>query len=240
MVAGRIYLLIFHVFRYKFAFSSFIMKVYWLLALMFCVGFANPKIYGQSDWKFVTEKQGIKVSSRFVEGSKVKALRVDCRVQANTAQVVALLLDIDATVQWVYHTKSCKLIRQVSPSELYYYSEVSLPWPLENRDFVARVKVTQNPATKVVTVDAPAVPGWVKQKEGIVRVSHSVGTWILTPLDEKTTKIQYTLQVDPGGVIPAWLVNTFAAQGPIESFKKMKDQLTLSKYRNISLPFIQL
>lgn len=225
-------------FRYKFVPSSFCMKLYWLLGFLFC--FVNTKAYSQPDWKFVTEKQGIKVSSRFVEGSKVKALKVDCQVKATTAQVVALLMDIDATPEWVYHTKSCKLLRQISPSELYYYSEVNLPWPLENRDFVARISVTQNPATKVVTVDAPAVPGWVKQKEGIVRVSHSVGTWILTPVDDKTTKVQYTLQVDPGGVIPAWLVNTFAAQGPIESFKKMKGQLALSKYRNISLPFIRL
>lgn len=190
-------------------------------------------------WKFVTEKEGIKVYARPVSGSKVKALRVEYTVATRLSSLVALLLDIPATARWVYHTKSCILLRQVSPSELYYYSEVSLPWPLENRDFVAHVKVSQDAATRVVTVNAPAIPGWVAQKEGIVRVSQSLGYWVLRPLDGGRVRIEYTLQVDPGGVIPAWAVNMLSSRGPIESFGKMQQLLQQGTYRNTVLDFIK-
>jgi ribosome-associated toxin RatA of RatAB toxin-antitoxin module len=193
-------------------------------------------VTAQSDWRFTTEKDGIKVYSKTVSESKVKALKVECIINASAAQLVALLLDVKAAERWVSHTKSCTLLKRVSDAELYYYSEVNLPWPLENRDFVAHVQVSQNPSTKVVTVNAPAIPGMLAARKGIVRVSQSKGLWIITPLDKERVKVSYSLQVDPGGVIPAWAVNALAAQGPLESFQNMKRELP--KYKNTSLSFI--
>lgn len=195
-------------------------------------------VFGQSSWKLTTEKDGIKVFSRTVPDSKVKALKVECVLKTTLSQLVTLLLDVNETHQWVYHTKTCVLVRKVSPSDIYYYSEVSLPWPMENRDFVAHIRVFQDPKTKIVTVDAPAVSGIVPVKKGIVRISNSIGLWKIVPLDQNLVKLEYSLQVDPGGIIPAWMVNTFAAQGPLESFRNMREQITHPKYRNVTLPFI--
>jgi hypothetical protein len=193
----------------------------------------------EDQWSFLTQKDGIKVYNKSVPNSKVKALKVEVVLNTSLSAVVALLLDVKGAKEWVYHTKSCVLIKQVSPSELYYYSEVSLPWPLENRDFVAHVKVAQDKNTKVVIVDAPAVPGFIAAKKGIVRVDHSVGYWVITPMDKGRVSIQYSLQVDPGGIIPAWAVNALSSQGPIESFMKMKQMLLRPEYKNVALNFIQ-
>ncbi len=190
-------------------------------------------VRGQADWKFLTAKSGIKVYTKSIPGSKIKALRIECNVNASASEVVALLMDIPAAVRWVSHTKSCVLIRKVSPAELYYYTEISLPWPLENRDFSAHVKVSQDLATKIVTVNAPAVPGWVPVKPGIVRISHSKGFWTITPTDKGRVKIDYILEVDPGGNIPPVVVNTFASQGPIETFMNMRKELQTGKYKSV-------
>jgi len=191
--------------------------------------------FSQTNWKLITEDEGIKVYSKTVPDSKIKALKAECILTASADQLVALLLDVNAATEWVFHTKSCVLVRKISALELYYYTEVSLPWPLENRDFVAHIKASKDPLTNIVMVNAPAVPGFVHAKKGIVRISHSKGLWIISPVDKERIKVEYTLQVDPGGALPAWLVNTFAAQGPMESFKNMKRQLQLSKYKNASL-----
>lgn len=214
------------------------MRRYFFLLIILFLSF-SLNVRAQSEWKFVTEKEGIKVYSRSVPGSKVKALKVECVLYATASALVTLLLDVPAAEQWVYHTKSCVLLRRVSPAELYYYSEVSLPWPLENRDFVAHVKVSQDKASKVVSVNAPAIPGWVGNKKGIVRVNHSIGLWTISPVDQQRIKISYSLQVDPGGVIPAWAVNALSSQGPIESFIKMKQKLQLPEYKHALLDFIE-
>jgi hypothetical protein len=174
-----------------------------------------------------------------VPGSKIKAVMVDCDFKATASQFVAVLMDIKASPEWLYHTKSCTVVKQVSPSELYYYSEVNLPWPAENRDFVGHIIVIQNPDTKIITMDGPAVPGFVPVKEGIVRIDRSGSQWIITPLPNGELKVKYTLHVDPGGDLPAWMVNMFAAEGPMQIFKKLKLQLQKPVYKNAVLPFIE-
>ena len=187
----------------------------------------------------MTEKDGIKVYSKSVADSKIKTLRVTCELNTTLSALVALLLDVPATPTWVSHTKSCSLVKRVSASELYYYSEVSLPWPLENRDFVAHVKVSQDKSTKVVTVDAPAVPGVIAVKSDIVRVSQSLGYWTISTLGHGKIKVDYSLQVDPGGIIPAWAVNALSSQGPLESFINMKKMLQRDEYKNAVLNYIE-
>lgn len=207
------------------------------LFLLLVIAALSVPAKAQHDWKLIADKEQIRVYSSAVPDSKIKAIKVDCVVDAPIAQMLALVLDVEAGTQWVYKTKSCKLLRKVSPTELYYHSEISLPWPLDNRDFVAHLVARQNPATGVVTIDGPVVAGMVPVKKNVVRVSDSKGRWVLTPLDGKT-RIEYMLHTDPGGYLPAWAVNAFAAEGPMETFKSMKQQLKLPKYRNAALTFI--
>lgn len=189
-------------------------------------------VFAQNEWKLKTDNEGIKVYTSPVLNSKVKALKVECNFQATLSQLVNVLMDVKTCTEWVYHTKSITLLKQVSPTDLYYYSEVSLPWPAENRDFVAHLTVTQDPQTHVVTIDGPAVPGMVPLKDGIVRIQQSKGKWVITPVDKEEVKVEYTLQVDPAGAIPSWLVNMVSSEGPMQSFKALKQQLKKPVYKN--------
>ncbi|MFA6248622.1 MAG: START domain-containing protein [Mucilaginibacter sp.] len=209
-----------------------------LLPLLFLLITANS-LSAQTDWKLKANSDGIKVYSSDVAGSKFKALRVECNFQATLAQIVTILLDVKTCTEWVYHTKSITLLKQPSPSEIYYYSEVSLPWPTSNRDFVAHLIVSQDEGTKAVTVDGPAVNGLIPLKDGIIRVTNSKGKWVITPLGKDEIKVEYTLHVDPAGSLPAWLVNMVASEGPTQSFKKLKLQLKKPEYKNASLSFIK-
>jgi hypothetical protein len=194
---------------------------------------------GQSNWKLSAEKEGIKIYTSIMPDSKIKAIKVECDLNATPSQLVALVMDINTAPDWVYHVKSAKLVKQISPAELYYYSEVSLPWPAANRDFVAHLIVSQNPDTKVVTIDGPAVPGFVPIKKGIVRIDNSVGKWIITPLGPDQINVEYSIHVDPGGTLPAWLVNIFATQAPLQIFRSLRMQLQKPAYKNIALAFVE-
>jgi hypothetical protein len=90
----------------------------------------------------------------------------------------------------------------------------------------------------VVTVDGPAVAGFVPVKEDIVRIATSKGEWVITPIAKGKIKVLYTLLVDPGGNIPAWLINMLAAQGPMDSFQGLKQQLKKPEYQE-GVPFIK-
>ena len=203
--------------------------------LMTGIGFEG---YGQDNWTLKSEKEGVTVYTRTFPDSKFKAIRVELELETSLSRMVAVLLDVDAGADWIYATKSSILLKRVSPSELYYYSEVNIPWPFSNRDFIAQLKVRQDSATRVVTVDGPTVPDYLPVKKDIVRVARSEGKWVLTPAGKGRIRVEYTLRTDPGGDLPAWLFNLFATKGPMESFANLKQQLKKAAYAQVRLPFI--
>lgn len=201
--------------------------------------FIESGALAQYDWKLnrITP-EGIRIYTSLVSNSKIKAVKVNGIFNASISQFVALILDVHATPQWVYHTKSCKLVKQISPQELYYHSEIELPWPLKNRDFVAHLTVSQDHDSKVVTIDGPVVSGWVPVNKDVVRISNSKGKWVLTPLAANKVNIEYILYTDPGGNLPSWLINMFATEGPEHIFKQLQIQLQKSVYKNAKLAFL--
>jgi len=211
-------------------------KVFFTTLFLFIM---QVDVFGQGGWKLSTEKEGIKIYTLTMPDSKFKAIKVEAEIAATQSQLVALLMDVNTSDQWVYHTKSCVLIKQVSPAEIYYYSEINLPWPAANRDFVAHLTVSQNPNTKVVVIDGPAVAGIVPEKKGIVRINNSTGKWTIIPAGPDKVKVEYTLHVEPGGSIPAWMANMFATEGPLQIFKNLKIQLRKPVYKNAELSFIE-
>jgi len=193
----------------------------------------------QPEYQLSTDKDGIRIYTATNADAKVKPIKVECTFNATPAQLVAVLLDIKNYPDWAYHTKSSTIIKQVSSLELYYYSEVNVPWPGQNRDFVSHVTASQNPETKVVTVEAPNVPGMVPEKSGLYRTHTSKGKWIITPEGSDKIKVVYYLQIDAGGAAPAWLVNMFITDGPLQTFIKLRKQVQKAEYKEVRLEFIK-
>ena len=215
-----------------------IMTVKSLLITMILSGLCWLSGRSQDDWKLKTDKDGIAIFTRTFPDSKFKAIKVEVELDATLSQMVAVVLDVNTGAEWVYSTKSSVLLKQVSPSELYYYSEVSIPWPAANRDFIAELRAVQDSHSRVVTIYGPIFPDYLPVKKDIVRVRRSEGKWVISPVAKGRIKVEYTLRVDPGGDLPAWLVNMFVTKGPFESFKKLKEQLQKPVYVNAKLPFI--
>jgi hypothetical protein len=208
------------------------------LWLLFVTWLTPAVVSAQSDWELRTDRKDIKVYTRTYPDSKYKAIKVELNLESTLSRLVTVLLDVKTAPEWVYSTKSAVLLKQVSPNDLIYYSEVKLPWPMSNRDFIARLITTQDPATRVVTINGPTITDYVPVKKDIVRVRKSEGKWIITPTGEGHLRIEYTLQTDPGGDIPAWLFNLFVTKGPLESFEKLREQIKKPAYDNATLPFI--
>jgi hypothetical protein len=193
----------------------------------------------QESWKLKSNKDGIQLYTQTLDDSPIKPIRTVCTLQTTLTRVAAVLLDVNRTPEWVYGTKACSLLRQESPTVIYYYAEMGLPWPASNRDFIIRISLSQNEQTKAVVVRAENLPTYLPEKKGIVRIQKSSGEWLVTPLPGGLVRVQYTLQVDPGGSLPSGLVNMFAGDGPVESFKNLRNQVRKPQYDHVSFPFVK-
>lgn len=208
-------------------------RILLMLWFMACTVHAQQKA-----WKLNAEKDGVHIYTQAVPNSAFKAVKASGLVETSLSRIAFVLMDVKTTREWVYGTKVCTLVKQITPADLVYYSEVDLPWPASNRDFIIRITLTQDPATRVITIVAENMPAYVPEKKGIVRIQRSAGLWKITPVDARHVRVEYTLQVDPAGLIPAWLVNMVASTGPYQSFIGLRKQVMKEKYNNAHLPGI--
>ena len=213
------------------------LRPYYFL-LLFCL-LLQTTAQCQEDWKLKKDKNGIKVYSRKTPNFKFDELKVDCIFEGKISQLAAVILDVNNQYQWVYKTAKSELLKQVTNADLFYYSEIECPWPFHNRDLIARMTITQNTSTKILSIEAKSVDNYLPSKKNLVRVKYSNALWTITPLNNAQFKVEYKIQIDPGDGVPAWILNMFATNGPYESFKNLKDKIMLPAYAAAKFPFIK-
>ena len=194
----------------------------WMLwfSLMITSGFAQTY-----NWKLSKDKDGIKVYVAESPISKFKVIKVECTLFGTFDKLASVLTDIGHLKDWGYSTKGSYLIKKFSPYELYYYTETYLPWPMSNRDAVVHMKITRDSLQRFMSVTLTGENKFVPDKSGKVRVGSLNINWYVTMPTSNTINIVYTFEANPGGSVPAWLVNSFVDKGPYETFKKLSDVL---------------
>jgi hypothetical protein len=141
------------------------------------------------------------------------------------AQLFSILLDVEKYPQWAYCTKSSTLVKKIGNNELIYYSEISAPWPLSNRDFYADVKLSCDSSKHSWCMVSTGLKDFLPEKKGLVRIPRSKAVWNISQKSDKVVHLQYILQIDPGGCLPAWIVNMFATKGPMETFGTLRKKM---------------
>src|SRR4030095_1751600 len=95
----------------------------------------SKQVSAQNYWILQKEKNGIKISSRHTTTSPFNDIRVELDLPGNMDQLAAILLDIKQYKEWSYATKVARLVKQLGPGKLIYYTEIEVPWPATNRYF---------------------------------------------------------------------------------------------------------
>jgi hypothetical protein len=189
--------------------------------LLLAASFVITPAFSQ-DWKLSKNKNGISVYLSSVKGSDYKIIKVECTFEGTYDKLVAILKDVSHHKDWVYNNKTAWVVKTVSPNEFYYYTETTLPWPSSNRDVVVHTTITRDSLNRFLRIRSVDHTGMVEEKSGKVRVANSDVNWVVTAPTATTIHIVYSMEADPGGSIPAWLVNSFADKGPYESFIKLQ------------------
>jgi hypothetical protein len=200
---------------------------YLYLALVLCLS-AVPAQAQSGEWELKKNSSGIRIYAQSRPGSDIKALKAEFELQGNVAQLARFLSDISRQKDWVYSTVSSRLVRRTGDHSLIYYSEKHMPWPLSNRDVVIEMKWALDTVAGTLEVHARSIGGHVSEKKGIVRVPSSTVSWKVQTVGPNMLGVEYLAQADPGGTIPAWVINMFLTKGPYETFVKLREQLAVA------------
>lgn len=180
--------------------------------------------------KLKKDKDDIKIYACHTDTSRFKSIRADVIIRdVSIGELKAHLMDAENYVTWQYKMEDSRLLQRISDSELIMRTVVDAPWPVNNREVITRLKVSVNKAGTELAVEGKVVAHEYPPEKGLVRVPFSRSHWRVNAINGNDLKVEYFLTVDPGGSIPAWLVNLAVAEGPYESFRNLITQLSNKK-----------
>lgn len=176
--------------------------------------------FGQSDaWELRKDKDGIKVYTQKIAGAPLDAFKGTGVINAPLAKVLRVLRDGNAYTEW---SPDCaeSVQKESSETRQVNYSVTDAPFPVSDRD--SYVEFTYQPTANGMKIILKALPDYGPQVDGMVRLKHINGFWLLEKQGENATRVTYQMQADPGGSIPAWLANATAVDQPFESIKGLR------------------
>ncbi|KAA3438385.1 START domain-containing protein [Rufibacter hautae] len=193
------------------------------LGLMWAL-LSGTSLWAQSKWELQKNEDGIEVYTRQGADNNFKEIRVVCELPGTASQLVDLLKDVAHHSDWVYLNKKTELLKRKSENRLIYYTLADMPWPLTDRDMV--VEAAFSPIkNNQAHVEVKSIQNFLPQKKEFIRIPSSLAVWEITPASGGNIKVDYTFKVNPGGSVPAWLVNTTVAIGPLKTFQRLRKTL---------------
>jgi hypothetical protein len=181
------------------------------------------------NWVLQKEEDSIRIYTAHTETSKIKSIKAEFTLHSTREALFEQLLRADLYHEWQFNTVESKILENINHREVVYYCEVAAPWPINNRDLIIHLKVVDNPGSNEFAIQTRAESNRVPLKNGVVRVQHTRGDWHVKQVGPKMLKVSFEFQVDPGGYVPAWLVNLTCAQAPFQTFRNLMSRLALTQ-----------
>lgn len=190
------------------------------------------------EWTLRRQKDGIRTYTAEVQGSRILAVKLVCTATGTFNQLLAVLFDVPNVRTWAFNSRSSVLLKQISSSEMIFYAEVNTPFPLSNRDYISHLKVF-SVSHDTLVIESAAMPGYIPEKEDLVRIHESKAHWLVTRNGDNSIRIEYIIHFNPGGNVPAWMINAFITSGPYETFVKLKERMLAPEYADVKFDYIK-
>lgn len=194
--------------------------------------------FAQDDWGLKKDKEDIKVYTRAVEGSSMKAIKATTEFAAPLECCIAVLRDIPHLTELF---PDCPKAEKVSQSETdqIHYLLLKAPWPVSDRDATFHLAYSYDPSNETATVVASTVVEKYPVQKGVVRLTKGGGTWEFKRNDENRTSLIYHFHGESGGSIPAWLANSVVEENPFKMLQNFHSLIKLERYQGKGFGFIK-
>lgn len=189
-------------------------------------------------WELAKKSDGIEVFTQLPKDSDFKAFYAVTHLKAPLRQLVAMGLNVSTQTDWIQDCEKSELLKHSSDNQYYAYYVTYAPWPVENRDYVLHSTVSRNGKTHAVSIHFRAVDNVKKPTRDNVRAAKVVGFWRFTPQKNGQVKVEYQVEADPGGWVPAWLANSFVVNQPFETLQKMRRHMNDAVYKTAAVPLL--
>jgi hypothetical protein len=207
----------------------------WLPAGLALAQDAGPS----EEWRLRRSEDGIRIYVRDVEGSAFHAYRGEMTIDARLQTLAAVLDDVERSDEWLHYTEEGVLVERIDRETAVVSLLTDLPWPASDRDSVTLNRLSQDPETLTVRYSFESRPDALPEREDYIRIQDIRGYWELAPREDGNVDIVFATSSDPGGTVPAWLINLVITEQPFNSLQNLREIVEDPRYRNATMPGIR-
>jgi len=202
--------------------------LFFLLLFIFHASFLYADI--ESDWVLTNESNNIKTYQRVYPGSKLLQFKAICVIDARAENFGQVLRDLDAMPLWLDMCEKATLISEIDENNRTLHILLDLP-VVKNRDLVVKTDTVYDLDRARGIVDLSMVENsGVPIPKGVVRVAGFSGSYVFEYITREKTGLIYTYYSDPGGLLPAFLVNLVGKHMLYNTFEKLGQMVQAEKY----------
>lgn len=205
------------------------------MLLLLCVG-----VHAAPQWRVVRTEDGITISVRSVENSAIAETRGVMTLSGVTlSSVLALISDVAHQHEWVASMDESRVLAELGPVERINYTRSNAPWPVADRDAVVRSRLSYEREQGRVHIESHAEPDYIPEKAGVIRIRKVDSSWTLLRLSADEIEVRYQLHSEPGGSLPAWLINNIMYEQPYQTLLNLREQVKRAPYRDAHFDFLE-
>jgi hypothetical protein len=181
---------------------------------------------GSEKWTLESDKDGLEVYSKVRLGNDYKVTKGIVTIDTPPEALIPLLREPESYRSWLSQCKESWMVgNRPNANDFSLFAVIGVPWPFEDRDFVADVRIRRDTNDKDLVVlinskDAPEVFG----KRGHVRVKSLEGRLNLVAMPGGKTRLEMILFLEPSGQLSPVFVNSQAVGIQQKTLKNLKDK----------------
>jgi hypothetical protein len=179
----------------------------------------DPKV-----WKKIGDSEGIQTYEKIDTSDSVVAFRGEALIPEYLTKIATVLNQPELRKDWVDSLAESRSIEKFNDFDRVEYNRTTAPWPLQDRDFVYRVKVRIDRTAPTMLIDMKSTTHLAApEKPGVVRgdLLYSF-TYLKQVPGVRATRVVVEMAVDPKGAIPKWMVNLSQKRWPYNTLLALK------------------
>jgi len=170
----------------------------------------------------VLEENGITVEEEETPGRALPIFTGTTIMAAPPKQVAAWILATHTHTDWMHSCEEARRLRREGDVAIVY-NRIDSPWPVSDRDVVLRSTGAELESGRIRFEFRSTTEENVPVVRGVVRMPRLVGSYDLRPV-EGGTRVVYTVDSDPGGRLPAWLVRRASKNLPYHTLENLRER----------------
>lgn len=183
-------------------------------------------------WVEIFQEDEVTVYKAEVPGRSLPVYKAVGILDANMCEILAILNDFDRHKEWIYPntTSETRLVWRPDDFNFIMYGRFDAPFPVMDRDGIISVAIEYNRETKEMRALAERITlEQVPVFQDVIRVPRARITAHLKYLGPNRTLAMGTMDVDPGGDIPHWIVEFFSQSILSTVLSKLNKQINKTK-----------